>query len=241
MPWVSHITGAFVRIKRTPAPARLRYLVARKRRNYLYVILVALIALGLAYVARQGGKITASPTPSTSASAAKSELGDLKIAKPLSMSGYSREKFPHWINQGNDCDTREVVLKRDGSGVKENSECHPTSGKWVSKYDDKTFTDPDGLDIDHLVPLANAWRSGAATWSTARREAFANDLKDPQLIAVSASSNRSKGDQDPSQWKPPSEAFWCQYARDWIAVKYRWHLTITSAEKSALTDMLGRC
>ena len=70
---------------------------------------------------------------------------------------------------------------------------------------------------------------------------FANDLADPQLLAVSASANRAKGDQDPSQWKPANHAYWCTYARSWIAVKAHWQLTITQAEKTALIDMLGTC
>jgi hypothetical protein len=67
--------------------------------------------------------------------------------------------------------------------------------------------------IDHVVPLAEAWRSGAAAWNADQRERFANDLVDPQLIAVSASSNRSKGDQDPAEWKPPRRVTWCLYSR----------------------------
>ena len=92
-----------------------------------------------------------------------------------------------------------------------------------------------------MVPLADAWRSGASGWTDARRQDFANDLTRPQLIAVSSTTNRAKGDQDPSQWKPPNRDFWCQYAEDWIAVKRYWALTVTAAEKTALTDMLGAC
>ena len=108
-------------------------------------------------------------------------------------------------------------------------------------YDRTTTTDPSKVQIDHIVPLADAWRSGAENWSTGQRQDFANDLTDPQLIAVSAGSNESKGDQDPSQWKPPNTGKWCFYARDWIQVKHVWHLTITSDERSALSDMLGTC
>ncbi|WP_371129724.1 DUF1524 domain-containing protein [Streptomyces sp. 2231.1] len=57
-------------------------------------------------------------------------------------------------------------------------------------YDGKILTASGQLDIDHIVPLANGWRSGADEWTTAKRRQFANDLTDPQLIAVSASSNR---------------------------------------------------
>jgi hypothetical protein len=157
------------------------------------------------------------------------------------MTGYSRDRFPHWSSQGGGCDTRDVVLQRDGVGVAIGEGCDISGGEWVSAYDGETFADPSDLDIDHMVPLANAWRTGAASWTDARREAFANDLDRPQLLAVSASSNRSKGDQDPSQWRPPQREFWCEYARSWVAVKAYWDLSVTADEKSALAEMLGTC
>ncbi len=92
-----------------------------------------------------------------------------------------------------------------------------------------------------MVPLANAWRSGASKWTNEQRGDFANDEERPQLIAVSASQNRAKGDQDPSTWKPSLRDYWCQYAQDWITVKHYWKLSITSAEKEALGDMLATC
>jgi hypothetical protein len=156
------------------------------------------------------------------------------------MKGYSREKFPHWRSVGDNCDVRDLVLKRDGTKVRL-SGCNVVAGTWKSVYDGKVLDSPTKVDIDHMVPLANAWRSGASAWTTARRSDFANDLNDPQLVAVSATSNRSKGDQDPSTWKPPATSSWCSYAEDWIAVKTHWKLTVTTAEKSALADMLEKC
>ena len=108
-------------------------------------------------------------------------------------------------------------------------------------YDGTTLTSPTKVDIDHVVPLANAWRSGASAWTTDKREDFANDVDRPQLIASSQNSNRSKGDQDPSTWKPKATSVWCEYAEDWIEVKSYWKLTVTTAEKSALIDMLEEC
>lgn len=92
-----------------------------------------------------------------------------------------------------------------------------------------------------MVPLAEAWRSGAREWSTEAREKFANDLGGPQLIAVTARSNRSKGDQDPAAWLRPNTTYRCTYARMWIAVKSTWHLTVQPAEKVALTEVLAGC
>lgn len=179
--------------------------------------------------------------PPLSAEAAYAQLARLDVAEPGSMSGYSRARFPHWIQQGNSCDTREVVLARDGADVKQDENCRAISGTWHSEYDSRDFTDASDLDIDHMVPLAQAWRSGANTWTDARRREFANDLEGPQLIAVSASSNRSKGDQSPDQWRPPQQSYWCVYSRAWIDVKSRYDLTITEAEREALTEMVGTC
>jgi len=157
------------------------------------------------------------------------------------MSGYTREKFPLWNSQGGGCNTRDVVLKTDGQGVTATTDCKITRGTWYSLYDGKSFTNPQDLDIDHMVPLANAWRTGAKDWTDAKRSQFANDLTHPQLLAVSASANRSKGDQDPSEWKPPRQAYWCVYAQRWVAVKDSWKLFVTTAEKAALQQMLDTC
>nr|WP_036373298.1 HNH endonuclease family protein [Micromonospora sp. ATCC 39149]QLJ98352.1 HNH endonuclease [Micromonospora carbonacea] len=167
-------------------------------------------------------------------------LDQLTVASAGSMKGYSRDHFPHWRDTGKNCDVRDSVLKRDGKDIRL-SGCNVVAGRWESVYDGRTFTDPSDVDIDHIVPLANAWRSGADEWDDAKRGDFANDLTRPQLIAVSASSNRAKGDQDPSQWKPANRSYWCQYAEDWVTVKHHWRLTVTSAEKAALADMLEGC
>ena len=180
------------------------------------------------------------PRPSGDTGDAKAQLEQLTVATAGSMRGYSRDRFPHWRSAGKNCDVRDTVLERDGTDVKLTG-CNVVDGRWTSVYDQRSLSDPADVDIDHMVPLANAWRSGADEWDDDRRGEFANDLTRPQLIAVSASSNRAKGDQDPAQWKPPSREFWCTYARDWIAVKHHWRLTVTKDEKAALIDMLETC
>jgi hypothetical protein len=214
--------------------------------------LAAILALGaltgcdITYADPDAGGSTATPAvtrdgePEPDSGDAAARLKKLTVAKAASMGGYSRDRFPHWRSTGDNCDVRDTVLKRDGSKVKVKG-CNVTAGRWTSAYDGKAFTNPTLVDIDHMVPLANAWRSGAATWTDDKRADFANDLERPQLIAVSAASNRSKGDQDPSTWQPKLAKSWCQYADDWIAVKSHWKLSVTTAEKAALTDMLGTC
>ena len=171
---------------------------------------------------------------------AAARLERLRVAKPGSMRGYSRDRFPHWRDTGENCNVRDSVLKRDGTKVK-TSGCNVVAGTWRSIYDGRTLTSPTGVDIDHVVPLANAWRSGASGWTEERRGDFANDLDRPQLVAVSRTSNRAKGDQDPSTWRPSSRSRWCDYAADWIEVKSYWKLTVTTGEKTALADMLKEC
>jgi len=184
--------------------------------------------------------VAAPPTPPDAATA-KTELSKLTVQAEGSESGYSRDKFPHWIDQGDSCNTREVVLKRDGENVQVGSDCYPTSGTWKSPYDDGEWTQPSDVDIDHMVPLAQAWRSGASSWTTDKRQDFANDLDHAQLWAVTDNVNQEKGDADPAQWKPPNTSFYCMYARAWVDVKYQWGLTADSAEVDALTDMLNTC
>ncbi|KDN16638.1 HNH endonuclease family protein [Amycolatopsis rifamycinica] len=229
--------------------AARRFRLSVTQRTLLVVAILAVALLG--YWATRGAGATlppfsspsaspAAPVPVTAADAQK-QLDELTIAARTSMDGYSREKFPHWDSQGSNCDTREVVLKRDGKDVKTDKDCKPTSGTWTSVYDDETWTKPTDLDIDHMVPLGQAWASGAKTWTTQKREQFANDLTRPQLFAVTDNVNQQKSDKAPDQWKPPLVAFWCTYATDWIIVKHYYGLTITQAEKTALTDMLRRC
>jgi len=183
----------------------------------------------------------ATPPGIPSTTTAKSELTTLTVKADGSQTGYSRDKFPHWITQSGTCNTREVVLKRDGTNVVTDSACAATSGSWFSPYDGATWTAASDVDIDHVVPLADAWRTGASAWTTAQRQAYANDLSAPQLIAVTDNVNQAKGDQSPDTWKPPLSGYYCTYAKMWTAVKYKYKLTINSAEKSALTSMLGTC
>ncbi len=179
------------------------------------------------------------PPGTPSKSTAQYELNSLKVQPEESMAGYSRDKFPHWINQGGGCNTRHMVLKRDADYY--SGDCPNISGKWYSYYDGVSVFSPSEVDIDHIVPLAEAWRSGANRWTPEKRRSFANDLTGPQLIAATASVNRAKGDKDPSMWQPPRPGARCAYAKWWIRTKYRWGLHLQASEKSALQSMLNTC
>ncbi|MEU4635077.1 HNH endonuclease family protein [Micromonospora chalcea] len=184
---------------------------------------------------------SATPPGIPSRATAQSQLNALTVAAQGSMAGYSRDLFPHWITITGACNTREQVLKRDGTSVVVDSSCAATSGRWYSPYDGATWYAASDVDIDHVVPLAEAWRSGANSWTTSRRQSFANDLTRPQLIAVTDNVNQAKGDQDPSTWQPPLTSYRCTYSKMWITVKYNWGLTLQSSEKSALQSMLNTC
>lgn len=171
----------------------------------------------------------------------------LKALKSLVVSrevrtGYQRDLFRHWVDaDGDGCDARdEVLIAESKKRVTIGAGCSLSGGTWASAYDGIITTNPSSFDIDHMVPLAEAWDSGARYWTSAQREAYANDLGDPRtLIAVTASSNRSKSDQDPAEWLPSQNV--CQYVQNWIAVKVRWRLSVDTTEKSALRARLSKC
>jgi hypothetical protein len=193
--------------------------------------------LQIAFSAPAGATAPGIPTAAT----ARTYLATLTVAASTHTTTYDRDLFPTWDTISGTCNTRETVLKRDGTGVVVDSACASTSGSWYSPYDGATWTAGSDVDIDHMVPLKNAWISGAWGWTTAKRESFANDLTNPQLWAVTDNVNQSKSDKSPDAWKPPLTSYYCTYSRAWVKVKYVWALTITSAEKTALTSMLATC
>ncbi len=210
-------------------------LYARRR----FAVLAALTGLIASAGLFHGPAASAAlPTP-VSAATARGYLSSLKVA-PENRTGYKRDLFPHWITQSGTCNTRETVLKRDGTNVVTDSACAATSGSWYSPYDGATWTAASDVDIDHLVPLAEAWDSGARRWTAGTRTRYANDLRDPRpLVAVTDNVNQSKSDQDPAEWMP--ELGKCRYLREWVAVKIRWRLTVNRPEKQELRDRAANC
>ena len=204
--------------------------------------LFGLPATALLLTAVAAAPARAAPPPPPPAATARAELAALTVATPHSMDGYARDKFDIWASQPDGCTTRQEVLARDGKDIEdEPGSCQPSSGTWYSVYDDTTVTTVAKATIDHMVPLAEAWRSGADTWTADQRKAFGNDLKDPQLLIASESSNSSKSDSGPADWKPTNHAFWCTYSKDYVHIKSVWKLTTTDKEKAALSSMLDTC
>lgn len=159
-------------------------------------------------------------------------------------SGYDRSKFTQWVDaDGDGCDTRdEVLISEAVEDPSVRSGCDLSGGNWRSKYDGATTTDPSTFDIDHLVPLNEAWQSGAWKWNADTRRRFANDLGYKfSLIAVTASSNRSKGDREPQDWMPERPGYACTYVKQWVAVKWRWRLAVNRGEREFLRSTLRDC
>ncbi len=166
------------------------------------------------------------------------------LIEPEHAGGYERKLFKHWSDLDNDgCDTRrEVLIDESVTAVAIGKNCSLEGGRWYSAFDGIETNDPSTFDVDHMVPLKEAWDSGAWAWDPTRREAFANDMSIPEsLIAVSASSNRSKGAKDPAEWMPPSEDFHCSYLAAWIAVKQHWGLSMDQAEHDAISTVRISC
>ena len=168
-------------------------------------------------------------------------VADLPVAAEV-RTGYSRSLFPHWVDDdGDGCSTRsEVLIAEADDPVSVGSGCALSGGRWFSYYDRVSWTDTGRIDIDHMVPLAEAWDSGARSWTTDTRRSYANDLGDHRsLVGVTDSVNQSKSDQDPADWLPTYDR--CRYLREWVAVKHRWRLSVDSNEKAALTSLASGC
>lgn len=161
-------------------------------------------------------------------------------AQVESTPSYNRKDWPHWIDEDGDCqDTRAEILIRDNIGTlkfKRNKGCNVSWGEWLCPYTGKTSYKASDLDIDHIVPLAHAHRTGGVLWPREKKRAFANDPEN--LLVVDDSTNQEKGDQDPTAWKPPQTHYWAEYARRWRAVKLKYGLVISVQEERALQEML---
>ena len=165
---------------------------------------------------------------------------------PASLPEYNRRDWRHWRDHDDDCqDARQETLIAESAvpvTFETDRQCRVATGLWTGPYTGTIVEDPRKLDIDHMVPLANAHRSGAWNWERDRKTEYANDLHyDNHLIATTASANRAKGSDGPDDWRPPDETYWCQYATDWIIIKHDWRLTVTQRELDAVREMLATC
>ena len=189
---------------------------------------------------------TSAPTPATTIAVPTDPaalLGALRVAPEHDPGRYDRDAFnyPQGGTDTRGCNTRARVLQRDSTvpAQVDYPGCKVLAGRWVDTYTGATHENPGDVSIDHVVPLKEAYRSGAASWSTATLEAFANDVDRVEALKViGGSGNAAKGDSDPARWKPPLRTAWPDYARAWLVVKVAYGLTADQAEVDALRDML---
>lgn len=169
------------------------------------------------------------------------------------MQGYSRDKqFGNWLDADSNgwtmplpsprCNSREATLIRDGENVVADPKtCSVKSGRWIDPLTGTVMTNArEEIEIDHVVPLANAYRSGASNWDNTQRRKYAND---PEVLAISLGTENGemKGDSGPEVYKPV-ESSRCAYALRWVQIKSKYQLTLNSEnERAALTQMLGTC
>jgi hypothetical protein len=165
-------------------------------------------------------------------------IASLTVATEV-RTGYSRTLFQHWVDaDGDGCSTRYEVLDVESETSVTCSNL--SGGRWFSYYDRVSWTDSGRIDIDHMVPLAEAWDSGARNWTATQRKNYANDLGDYRtLVGVTDSVNSAKGDQDLAEWLPRYDK--CRYLREFVAVKIRWRLTVNSGEKTAMQNLAAGC
>ncbi len=173
------------------------------------------------------------------------EVSTGESSSALSPVPYDRDLYGGWTDEDGDCqNTRQEVLIAESIGPVEldSRGCRVVSGQWLDPYTGETFTDPRDLYIDHLIPLAEAHRSGASRWSAKLRNEYANDLSYPRMLtAISSFANRSKRDRSPADWLPPNPDFHCGYVRAWIIAKNDWRLTMDNREREAVDSVLAQC
>ena len=193
-----------------------------------------------------GGTATTAPASTTAPTATGVVLPVSIAAVPADLPEYDRGTWRHWTDEDGDCQNarQEVLIDESSIAVTFQSEdrCRVATGLWEGPYTGTTVDDPGDLDVDHMVPLENAHRSGGWQWDRERKRQYANFLGyENHLIATTSGANRSKGSKGPEEWRPPLEDYWCTYATDWVSIKNEWGLTVTEDEYVALSEMLATC
>ena len=215
----------------------MRTLDVRRNRHRLVRVCVAVVML---VSAACGHASLSAPTPA-------SPRFDLILAERFAtVPPYVRADWHAWIDADGDCqDTRAEVLIAQSRGpvtFRDAGHCVVDTGTWQAFESGAIVTRADLLEVDHLVPLANAHRSGGWAWTPAQKTRYANDLTTPDhLVLMTVAANRSKGDAGPDIWRPPDAQVWCRYATAWRGIKQRWGLTVTLTEQAALQEILATC
>lgn len=220
----------------------------KRQINLLFVLIIA----GLAVFLFQGNS-DVQPVPISDSlrqeyfgeQSALETLEALEVKGRAPKTGYQRSQFGSgWASQGG-CDMRNIILKRDMPDTKLDDQCHVLSGTLNDPYTSQVINFTRGPDssqkvqIDHVVALSDAWQKGAQQLTAEDRASFANDPLN--LLAVDGSANQTKGDGDAATWLPPNKQFRCQYVARQVAVKKKYNLWVTEAERRAIERILTRC
>ena len=214
--------------------------VNKIRRRQVVVALVILIV----GVADWSSRIS-QPEPQTIQTSTQRELEKMEVKGRAPKTGYSRKQFGNGWGKINGCSVREVILARDLTDEKIDEKCRVLSGVLNDPYTGQTIQFQRGektsskVQIDHVVALSDAWQKGAQQISPEEREKLANDPLN--LLAVDGPANQAKGDGDAATWLPSNKLFRCQYVSRQIAIKRRYRLWVTEAEKSAMSGIQEKC
>ena len=227
--------------------------LAADRRATLAPIVVSAVAAAAVLVGCEplGGAAgpsephAASPSTSSAQGKAPARLDELRVVKPTDDGSYDRDEFGDgWADlDGDGCETRDEILARDLTHTVIEDGCDVKAGTLRDPYTDRTIGFQDDQwwtgHVDHIYPLAHAWRLGASDWTEAKRLRFANDPAN--LLAVDGPTNSSKGDSGPGEWVPLHRGYACTYARTYIRVAAAYDLPVTAADRDSLAALLETC
>jgi hypothetical protein len=225
----------------------------RMRRVLFVLFLSAIVGVGAFIDAWQerGPPQVQSTAVSTSSAvttgSAVRALENLSVKGRAPKTGYARKQFSDGWNKLANCDVRNFILNRDLTGVivRSESDCTVLQGTLQDPYTGKTVQfvrsaeGSDDVQIDHVIAVSNAWQTGAQQLNYEQRNSFYNDPLN--LLAVEGQANNQKGDADAASWLPPNKAYRCPYVARQIAVKAKYSLWVTEAEKWAMGDVLKSC
>ena len=238
------MTRADRRVVRHHLILHTRTMTRRTRRIIAALLTLVVVALTvLATVPQQPAEPAPSPTNADARGPAVVALESLEVKGRAPKTGYDRDQFGDGWSYVNGCTTRHIILYRDLTEAVLDESCRVTSGVLKDPYSGNiiTFTreDSDAVQIDHVVALSDAWQKGAQQLTFEQRVQLANDPL--ELLAVDGTLNQQKADADAASWLPPLKEYRCPFVSRQIAVKQKYHLWVTQAEKDAMLGVLAGC
>lgn len=221
-----------------------------RARRLVALLIIAIASLSVLAYDMATHEFQSAPKPVQTPPGGKVELAQdvlktLPVKGRAPKTGYKRTQFGNGWEKHRDCDTRNIILKRDLKNAQVDDKCKVLRGTLNDPYTGKTIEfvrgpqTSDKVQIDHVVALSNAWQTGAQQLAPERRQALANDPLN--LLAVDGGANQKKSDSDAASWLPPSKPFRCQYVARQIAVKRTYDLWVTNAELATMQRVLGGC